>query len=121
MHAITVRPETVEDIRAIDVVHISAFGGEAEAQLVSALREYRRACVADAGTLAKRRCRKECTGIGADVSRTFAESSWHWFRVDKRQHQSCKGQGVWSHCGAGTSRVLQTLRFCSGQGFAGEL
>ena len=39
MHAITVRPETVEDIRAIDVVHISAFGGEAEAQLVSALRE----------------------------------------------------------------------------------
>ena len=39
MHAITVRPETAEDIRAIDVVHISAFGGEAEAQLVSALRE----------------------------------------------------------------------------------
>jgi len=38
MHAITVRPETAEDIRAIDVVHISAFGGEAEAQLVSALR-----------------------------------------------------------------------------------
>ena len=41
MHAITVRPETAEDIRAIDVVHISAFGGEAEAQLVSALRESR--------------------------------------------------------------------------------
>ncbi|MEN8205700.1 MAG: N-acetyltransferase [Pseudomonadota bacterium] len=39
MHAISVRPETAEDIRAIDVVHISAFGGEAEAQLVSALRE----------------------------------------------------------------------------------
>jgi putative acetyltransferase len=39
MHAITVRPESAEDIRAIDVVHISAFGGEAEAQLVSALRE----------------------------------------------------------------------------------
>ena len=39
MHPITVRPETAEDIRAIDVVHISAFGGEAEAQLVSALRE----------------------------------------------------------------------------------
>ena len=39
MHSITVRPETAEDIRAIDVVHISAFGGEAEAQLVSALRE----------------------------------------------------------------------------------
>ena len=39
MHAITVRPETAEDIRAIDVVHISAFGGEAEAHLVSALRE----------------------------------------------------------------------------------
>jgi len=39
MHTITVRPETAEDIRAIDVVHISAFGGEAEAQLVSALRE----------------------------------------------------------------------------------
>ena len=39
MHVINVRPETAEDIRAIDVVHISAFGGEAEAQLVSALRE----------------------------------------------------------------------------------
>jgi putative acetyltransferase len=39
MHVIKVRPETAEDIRAIDVVHISAFGGEAEARLVSALRE----------------------------------------------------------------------------------
>jgi putative acetyltransferase len=39
MHSITVRPESSEDIRAIDVVHISAFGGEAEAQLVSTLRE----------------------------------------------------------------------------------
>ena len=38
MHSITVRPETAEDIRAIDVVHISAFGGEAEANLVSVLR-----------------------------------------------------------------------------------
>jgi len=39
MQVITVRPETADDNRAIDVVHISAFGGEAEAQLVSALRE----------------------------------------------------------------------------------
>jgi len=39
MHPITVRTETPEDVRAIDVVHISAFGGEAEARLVSALRE----------------------------------------------------------------------------------
>jgi len=39
MHVINVRPETAEDVRAIDVVHISAFGGEAEARLVSALRE----------------------------------------------------------------------------------
>jgi putative acetyltransferase len=39
MHSITVRPESNDDIRAIDVVHISAFGGEAEAQLVSTLRE----------------------------------------------------------------------------------
>jgi len=39
MESITVRPETPEDVRAIDVVHISAFGGEAEAQLVSTLRE----------------------------------------------------------------------------------
>jgi putative acetyltransferase len=39
MHVINVRPETAEDIRAIDVVHISAFGGEAEARLISALRE----------------------------------------------------------------------------------
>jgi len=38
MQPITVRPEIPEDERAIDVVHISAFGGEAEAQLVSALR-----------------------------------------------------------------------------------
>jgi putative acetyltransferase len=38
MHAITVRPECPEDVRAIDVVHISAFGGEAEARLISALR-----------------------------------------------------------------------------------
>ena len=39
MHAITVRPETAEDIRAIDVVHISAFCGEAEAHLVDELRK----------------------------------------------------------------------------------
>jgi len=39
MHVINVRPEVAEDVRAIDVVHISAFGGEAEAQLVSSLRE----------------------------------------------------------------------------------
>jgi putative acetyltransferase len=39
MQSITVRPETPDDVRAIDVVHISAFGGEAEAQLVSALRD----------------------------------------------------------------------------------
>ena len=39
MHSITVRPESHDDVRAIDVVHISAFGGEAEAQLVSTLRE----------------------------------------------------------------------------------
>jgi len=38
MDPVTVRPETADDARAIDVVHISAFGGEAEAQLVSALR-----------------------------------------------------------------------------------
>lgn len=39
MQSITVRPENSDDIRAIDVVHISAFGGDAEAQLVSTLRE----------------------------------------------------------------------------------
>lgn len=38
MQSIIVRPEQPEDVRAIDVVHISAFGGEAEAQMVSALR-----------------------------------------------------------------------------------
>jgi len=38
MDPVTVRTETAEDNRAIDVVHISAFGGEAEAQLVSTLR-----------------------------------------------------------------------------------
>ncbi len=41
MQPISVRPEGNGDIRAIDVVHISAFGGEAEAQLVSTLRESR--------------------------------------------------------------------------------
>ena len=35
---ITVRPETEDDIKAIDVVNISAFQGENEAQLVTALR-----------------------------------------------------------------------------------
>lgn len=39
MENITVRPETAEDIRAIDVVNISAFQGEGEARLVTALRE----------------------------------------------------------------------------------
>jgi len=39
MHEIIVRTETPEDIRAIDVVHLSAFQGETEAQLISALRE----------------------------------------------------------------------------------
>jgi putative acetyltransferase len=39
MQPITVRPETAGDARAIDVVHISAFGGEAEAHLLSSLRE----------------------------------------------------------------------------------
>jgi putative acetyltransferase len=39
MHPVTVRTETAEDVRAIDVVHISAFGGDAEAQLVSTLRD----------------------------------------------------------------------------------
>jgi putative acetyltransferase len=39
MHSITVRPEAADDARAIDVVHISAFAGEAEARLISALRE----------------------------------------------------------------------------------
>ena len=38
MHGITVRPETAEDVRAIDVVNLSAFEGEEEARLVSALR-----------------------------------------------------------------------------------
>ena len=39
MHTITVRTESPEDVRAIDVVHVSAFGGEAEAQLVAVVRE----------------------------------------------------------------------------------
>ena len=38
MHEIIVRSETPEDIRAIDVVHLSAFEGESEAQLLSTLR-----------------------------------------------------------------------------------
>lgn len=39
MHKITVRPESAEDIRAIDVVNLSAFEGEVEAQLVGAIRK----------------------------------------------------------------------------------
>ncbi len=38
MSKITVRAETAGDIRAIDVVNLSAFEGEAEAQLVGAVR-----------------------------------------------------------------------------------
>ncbi len=39
MHDIIVRAETAEDLRAIDVVNLSAFEGEAEAKLVAALRQ----------------------------------------------------------------------------------
>jgi putative acetyltransferase len=39
MHPIKVRAEAVEDFNAIDVVNLSAFQGEAEAQLVSDLRK----------------------------------------------------------------------------------
>lgn len=38
MHGINVRPESAADIKAIDVVHLSAFGGDEEVNLVSALR-----------------------------------------------------------------------------------
>ena len=38
MQGITVRPESATDIKAIDVVHLSAFGGDEEVNLVSALR-----------------------------------------------------------------------------------
>lgn len=38
MQEIIVRAETPEDVRAIDVVNLSAFEGEAEAQLVEELR-----------------------------------------------------------------------------------
>ncbi len=38
MHGIKVRPESGADIKAIDVVHLSAFGGDEEVNLVSALR-----------------------------------------------------------------------------------
>lgn len=39
MHGINVRPESAADIKAIDVVHLSAFGGDDEVNLVSALRD----------------------------------------------------------------------------------
>ncbi len=38
MHEVIVRAETPEDIKAIDVVNLSAFEGEAEARLVSMVR-----------------------------------------------------------------------------------
>ncbi len=38
MHEVVVRAETPEDVRAIDVVNLSAFEGEAEARLVDAIR-----------------------------------------------------------------------------------
>ncbi|NOX08367.1 MAG: N-acetyltransferase [Gammaproteobacteria bacterium] len=38
MHDVVVRSETPEDIRAIDVVNVSAFAGDVEANLVSSLR-----------------------------------------------------------------------------------
>lgn len=39
MQGITVRSETTDDIKAIDVVHLSAFEGDDEVGLVEALRE----------------------------------------------------------------------------------
>lgn len=39
MDGINVRPESAADIKAIDVVHLSAFGGDDEVNLVSALRD----------------------------------------------------------------------------------
>lgn len=39
MHGITVRAESSDDIKAIDVVHLSAFQGDAEVGLVGALRD----------------------------------------------------------------------------------
>lgn len=39
MQQIKVRAETAEDLRAIDVVNLSAFQGEAEAQLIGELRK----------------------------------------------------------------------------------
>ncbi len=39
MQGITVRSETPEDVRAIDVVHLSAFEGDEEVRLVGELRE----------------------------------------------------------------------------------
>ncbi len=38
MHEVIVRAESPEDLKAIDVVNLSAFEGEAEAQLVDAVR-----------------------------------------------------------------------------------
>ncbi|MFN2308458.1 MAG: GNAT family N-acetyltransferase [Gammaproteobacteria bacterium] len=38
MQEVIVRAETPEDVKAIDVVNLSAFQGDAEAQLVSAIR-----------------------------------------------------------------------------------
>ncbi len=38
MHGITVRKEIVEDVKAIDVVHMSAFEGEQEVGLIDSLR-----------------------------------------------------------------------------------
>lgn len=39
MHSISVRAETGEDVKAIDVVHLSAFQGDDEVGLIGALRE----------------------------------------------------------------------------------
>jgi len=39
MGHIIVRPETAEDVRAIDVVNLSAFEGEVEARFVTAMRQ----------------------------------------------------------------------------------
>jgi len=38
MHDVIVRAETADDVKAIDVVNLSAFEGEAEARLVDAVR-----------------------------------------------------------------------------------
>ena len=96
MQPIKVRAEVADDYRSIDVVNLSAFEGEAEAQLVDELRNSD-GFIPDLSLVAELNGRvvghvvlskvklknsQRNTGFGADVSGAVAVPSRHWLGID---------------------------------------